>query len=91
MKKDSIDGVQIELMAIGFEAMQAKELSKPEVIEAYQQRFPTCKHPQIKRYDDGSALCLCPRGAIGELNQQPSSLPWSECFKCPIYEKKKTN
>ena len=88
MNKDSIDFINSELIAMGFEEWQNQELSKAEVIEAYQQRFPTCKHPKLKTYDDGSQLCICPSGAIGELDQTPSLLPWEECLNCPIYQKK---
>lgn len=88
MNKDSIDFINSELIAMGFEEWQNQELSKIEVIEAYQQRFPTCEHPKLKTYDDGSQLCICPRGAIGELDQTPSKLPWEECLNCPIYQKK---
>lgn len=91
MGKKSVDEIQVELMAMGFEAMQEKVLSNPKVIEAYHKRFPTCKHPTVKMYDDGSSLCICPKGAIGESNQQPSCIPWEECFNCSIYEKKKTS
>ena len=88
MNKDSIDFIDLELIAMGFENWQKQQLSNQEVVKAYQQRFPTCKHPKIKIYKDGSRLCICSQGAIGELDQTPSQLPWEESLKCPIYQKK---
>lgn len=90
MTTNLLDQIQVELIAMGFEANQQKHLKKTKVIEAYQTRFPTCQHPTIKTYEDGSSICICPRGAIGELDQQPSTLPWTECLDCPMYQKKKT-
>lgn len=70
---------------------KAKEygLYSTQEIKAYEERFPKCKWPANRLYNDNSRGCWCPFGAHGDYNQEISTNISDECYLCKHYEERK--
>jgi len=61
-------------------------------IEAYQERFPKCKHVTINKYIDGSSNSSCFKGSFGDENGDVYDLnPSDNCFGCKHFEERLEN
>ena len=60
----------------------------PSEIKAYEDRFPNCKHVEIKVYNDGSSNSECLFSAFGDENGSYGSNVSDKCFLCSCYEER---
>ncbi|GFN32466.1 hypothetical protein [Paenibacillus xylaniclasticus] len=84
------DYIDYELGNLSHEKCEEYGVYSPQVIEAYQTRFPTCQHPVHIIYDDGTVGCQCPFGALGREGQTVDLNIWDNCYRCTYYQVRET-
>jgi len=63
----------------------------PQEIQAYKERFPLCKHPANRIYNEESKNTWCPFGAIGEYNQKCYDNGKDDnCYECEYFQERIT-
>jgi hypothetical protein len=60
----------------------------PQEKKAYKDRFPNCKHVEIKIYSDGSKGSKCYMGARGNGEGNCGSNMYDDCYLCDRYEER---
>lgn len=81
------DWIDYELGILPHEKCKEYGLYSPEEKQAYQERFPICKHVQFIKYEDGSRGCHCRFGAFGNKDGTAKGhQTQSECYNCTHFE-----
>jgi hypothetical protein len=60
----------------------------PSERKAYEDRFPNCKHVEIKVYNDGSKGSHCYKMAFGDSEGNCGSNMSDKCYLCSCYEER---
>lgn len=90
---DSQDFIDIELGIAPDETYKKYGMYSPSEIEAYHNRFPTCKHTYLKEFPGGSSITKCSKQSFVSGNSDfTCGIHISEeCYYCEDYEKKEEN
>lgn len=83
------DWIDYELGILPHEKAKEYGMYSIQEIQAYEERFPKCKHPVNVLYNDGSKGCWCPFGAYGDYNQGINVNVSNECYQCPYYKERR--
>ena len=87
---DAQDWIDYKLNLLPHEKCKEYGLYSPEERQAYQERFPICKHVQLIKYKDGSSGCKCIRGAFGNKDGTAKGhQTQSECYNCTHFKVRK--
>lgn len=79
------DWIDYELKILPHKKCKEYGVYSHEEINAYQDRFPNCKHVEIKVYSDGSKGSRCFKSAFGDGEGNCRSTS-KECHMCASYE-----
>lgn len=87
---DSQDWIDIELGIAEDEVYKRNGMYSPSEINAYKERFPTCKHVYLKVWSDGStsSKCSIDSSVSGNGDFTCGLNICEECYYCDRYEKK---
>lgn len=87
---DAQDWIDYKLNLLPHKQCKKYGLYSPEERQAYQERFPICKHVQLIKYKDGSSSCRCTRGALGNKDGTAEGhQTQSECYNCTRFQVRK--
>lgn len=82
------DWIDYRLGILPHEKCKEYGLYSPQEIQAYEERFPKCKHVKIKVYGDGSKSSKCFRSAFGDGNGNCGLNMSDECYLCDSFEER---
>lgn len=89
IKLEPQDWIDYELGILPHEKAKEYGLYSTQEINAYNERFPKCKHPVNRIFSDKSKGCWCPFGATGKYGQEIGLNICSDCYQCEHYEERK--
>ena len=82
------DWIDYELGVLSHEKCKEYGVYSRQEIQAYKDRFPTCREVFIKIWSDGSSGSRCRIGASGKSDGSCGLNISKECFVCDIYQEK---
>lgn len=82
------DYIDMKLGILPDEKYKEYCMYSPSEIKAYEERFPNCKHVEIKVYSDGSKGSKCFMSAFGDGEGNCGSNIADECYLCNYYEER---
>jgi hypothetical protein len=83
------DWIDYQLGILSHEKCKEYGRYSPQEIQAYKDRFPKCKHVELKIYGDGSSHTQCFRNAFGESDGTCHEHNISnECYMCDRFKEK---
>jgi len=86
---ESQDWIDYELDLLPHEKCKEYGMYSPQERQAYKDRFPICKHVQLKVYNDGSSHTKCFRSAFGNKDGSCEECNISsECYMCNSFEER---
>ena len=81
------DWIDYELDLLSHEKCKEYGRYSPQEKQAYQERFPICKHVSFIKYKDGSKGCHCSFGAFGNKDGTAEGHQTQRhCYKCTFFE-----
>lgn len=90
---DAQDWIDYQLGILPHKKCREYGMFSPDEKQAYKDRFPTCQHPVVIIYNDGSDGSHCPFGSSGEYKDGSVITDiniYTACYKCRYYKKRTT-
>jgi hypothetical protein len=85
---ESQDYIDMKLGILPDEKYKEYGMYSPSEKKAYEDRFPNCKHVEIKVYGDGSKGSKCFMGAFGDGSGKCGLNMYDDCYLCDKYEER---